>query len=694
MASSMASMEWLEDAQSAEGTWDDEGGAPVSPREITEGTTQLLAEDYEQPCGVEYTIQDGLECRPSISRPLEEYSSWIETQEEMSGQIGSNGGRAMSSWSGSPKALGAPWGKVGVAKGSQKRITVWNKRTLRKLSGNAAPMEKNLLHFLRTKPDWEIYRGQDTHIEHSDKMALREKRISIWNKVEQRKFSGNAAPSERKLAEYLRKHPECEIYDGQDKFARRWTRPKGPGEGYPEGSDAAHLAGEEEQDWNPAPRSPKMELVPSTSMPSAAAATPMGVAATPGAGSAPNRKGAVDLNWLANVERALKQAKTRGPSNSPSLPGILPGSPKSPAMLPMASPQAWSLNNAALQQNAIATSVTTSTGNFTSNVGTMGGVAGSYGHTVGALGLPGALGGPSAGLPGAAGGVSGGMPGSLGVVAAYPGNMVLPAMASSAPATGVMNGGTAMATAMHTPVTAAMVSSWSPYQSTLGLQGGQYLTVVPQQATAISSSAAHVMQRPKMAPTVSRPGVPLVAGAASTQLATLVAAMGSYDGVASSAASLTPRNGATEGVAAAPLHAQVAPVSSAAAPMSARLLPSCTHIAQLVCGQAPVANGDAASLCEKSNISFPAPKAELWQCGQCGFENLQESAVCGRCGHCVYPDRSWDMQREAIFKQEGNGIEGSRKRSNIADEEKAESPKRRLLRAAQVASPDRTYISA
>ena len=30
-------------------------------------------------------------------------------------------------------------------------------------------------------------------------------------------MTGNAAPLETKIREYLRKHPDCEVYDGQDK---------------------------------------------------------------------------------------------------------------------------------------------------------------------------------------------------------------------------------------------------------------------------------------------------------------------------------------------------------------------------------------------------------------------------------------------------------------------------------------------
>jgi len=61
------------------------------------------------------------------------------------------------------------------------------------------------------------------------------KRVSLWNIVYRRRICGNSAPMEHNLAKYLAKHPECEVFCGQDahdqassgpiKFTGGHTRP-------------------------------------------------------------------------------------------------------------------------------------------------------------------------------------------------------------------------------------------------------------------------------------------------------------------------------------------------------------------------------------------------------------------------------------------------------------------------------------
>lgn len=46
---------------------------------------------------------------------------------------------------------------------------------------------------------------------------ITEKRVTIWHTIEKRKISGNAAPMEKNLRSYLATHPECEVYVNQDK---------------------------------------------------------------------------------------------------------------------------------------------------------------------------------------------------------------------------------------------------------------------------------------------------------------------------------------------------------------------------------------------------------------------------------------------------------------------------------------------
>ena len=95
---------------------------------------------------------------------------------------------------------------------SEARVTLWNNATKRKIAGKAAPMQRNLDDYLRKHPECELYSGQDKLLSPEEKKAIiaAQNRIAIWNTEKQKRISGNAAPTERKLAEYLREHPESQ----------------------------------------------------------------------------------------------------------------------------------------------------------------------------------------------------------------------------------------------------------------------------------------------------------------------------------------------------------------------------------------------------------------------------------------------------------------------------------------------------
>lgn len=114
-----------------------------------------------------------------------------------------------------PPAAPAPTEDVDMdAVEGAKHVTIWNTIELRKVAGNAAPLRRNLARFLAAHPECQEYTGQDKDPALAGAL---DKHVPIWHKTYQRKVTGNAAPLRKNLAAYLRKHTHCEVYDGQDK---------------------------------------------------------------------------------------------------------------------------------------------------------------------------------------------------------------------------------------------------------------------------------------------------------------------------------------------------------------------------------------------------------------------------------------------------------------------------------------------
>merc|ERR1712199_19259 len=83
--------------------------------------------------------------------------------------------------------------------GTMSRVTMWNTQELRKVSGNAAPMEKNVQEYIRQHPEMEVYVAQDqmvTHDQLATKASRAARRVPIWNRKVSRILS---EPTERNL---------------------------------------------------------------------------------------------------------------------------------------------------------------------------------------------------------------------------------------------------------------------------------------------------------------------------------------------------------------------------------------------------------------------------------------------------------------------------------------------------------------
>uniref|UniRef100_A0A7S0ZK63 BRK domain-containing protein n=1 Tax=Timspurckia oligopyrenoides TaxID=708627 RepID=A0A7S0ZK63_9RHOD len=118
-----------------------------------------------------------------------------------------------------------------------KHITIWNRLECRKIAGNAAPLRRNLARYLAKHPECEVFTGQDKIIRNQMMQSallngsgsqirtggvgeVLSEHVPIWHTIERRKVTGNAAPLRKNLEAYLMRHPECEEYNGQDKESR------------------------------------------------------------------------------------------------------------------------------------------------------------------------------------------------------------------------------------------------------------------------------------------------------------------------------------------------------------------------------------------------------------------------------------------------------------------------------------------
>lgn len=111
---------------------------------------------------------------------------------------------------------------------ASQHVTIWNRVECRKVAGNAAPLRRNLERYLAKHPECEVYMGQDKNLNGSvaigsvdpktgSTIVAGNEHVPMWNKIEERKITGNAAPLRKNVEAYLTKHPECEIYMGQDR---------------------------------------------------------------------------------------------------------------------------------------------------------------------------------------------------------------------------------------------------------------------------------------------------------------------------------------------------------------------------------------------------------------------------------------------------------------------------------------------
>lgn len=129
---------------------------------------------------------------------------------------------------------------AGMKFGDGEHVTIWNRVEKRKIAGNAAPLGKNLERYLRQHEDCEVFSTQDQELgigrgsgrkrpKVNPSEAAAGDHVAIWNRAENRKIAGNAAPLAKNLKTYLAKRPDCEVYNNQDRVMKGEQKRKGGG---------------------------------------------------------------------------------------------------------------------------------------------------------------------------------------------------------------------------------------------------------------------------------------------------------------------------------------------------------------------------------------------------------------------------------------------------------------------------------
>ena len=113
-------------------------------------------------------------------------------------------------------------------------IPLWNSRRKSCLSGRNAPIRSLLVKFLATRPEYEIYTGQDLHDNDDDELtrilalsiagddapqlSYASERICMWDNVHLVKVEGEGAPMRCDLTAFIATNPERDVYINQEEM--------------------------------------------------------------------------------------------------------------------------------------------------------------------------------------------------------------------------------------------------------------------------------------------------------------------------------------------------------------------------------------------------------------------------------------------------------------------------------------------